>query len=143
MAHPLSAWRPPFNLQRRTQLVAALVTICFVFTGTAASAATKVSGRWQQRTGKKIVLELALSSPAPLNIIVEQYLSGPVEVVTTTPHAKKIEQDGKVIKWLLRDVHSGTITLQTILKKSHSEKVSAIIRYRTPQSGAFTEIVIK
>jgi hypothetical protein len=105
--------------------------------------ATAISGKIQQQSGNNIVLSISVNTASPANVIVEQYLSSTVQVVNTSPKAKKIEQGGKVIKWLLRNTGSGTIILTTTLKQPFQGNVSAVVRYRHPQTGQLTEISIR
>ena len=105
-------------------------------------AATHVSGRYVSAGGTNIVLAISVRTSAPANLIIEQYMSGGNRVLSTSPRAIKIEAGGARIKWLVRNVHSGSLTLSTRLSAPLAGSVQAVIRYRNPDNGTFTEIRI-
>ena len=105
-------------------------------------AATHVSGRYASAGGTYIVLTLSVQTTAPVNLIIEQYMSGGNRVISTSPRAKKIEGGGARIKWLVRNFPSGSLQLSTRLSAPLAGKVRAVIKYRDPDTGKFTEIRI-
>jgi hypothetical protein len=107
-----------------------------------ANAANLVSGRYVSATGTKIVLSLSIQNPPPLNLIVEQYLSPGNSIVATSPQAKKISTGKGKCKWLFRNTRSGKITVSIQLKAPLKGSVRAMIRYREPNGGKFTELQI-
>lgn len=107
-----------------------------------ASAANLVSGRYLSSGGTALVLSLSIPNPSPSNLIVEQYLSPGNSIATTSPRAKKIDATQCKVKWLFRNTRSGNITLSIQLKAPLKGQASAIVRYRDPNSGAFTELRI-
>lgn len=107
-----------------------------------ASAAGSVAGRYLSASGTSIVLSLSMHNPSPANLIVEQYLSSGNKIVATSPPAKKITAGGSKVKWLLTNMQNRTITLTIRLAAPLQGKISAMVRYREPGSGAFTELRI-
>ncbi|HSL39981.1 MAG TPA: hypothetical protein VK857_06390, partial [Desulforhopalus sp.] len=77
--------------------------------------------------------------------IVEQGMSAGNSVASTSPPAGKVEAGGGEIrcKWLFKNVPAGNITLSTRLSAPLKGKVSAVVRYRQPGSGQFTEVIIR
>lgn len=116
--------------------------VIFVFTLQLASAAEAVTGRYLSASGTSVVLSLSMPTPSPANLIVEQYLAPGNSVVATAPPAKKVDADKGKVKWLFRNTQSGNITLSIKLKAPLQGKTSAMVRYRDPGSGSFTELRI-
>lgn len=118
----------------------------FVFTlfcgHESASAANLVSGRYLSSGGTTLVLSLSIPNPSPANLIVEQYLAPGNSIATTSPRAKKIDATQRKVKWLFRNTRSGNITLSIQLKAPMKGQVTAMVRYRDPKSGTFTELRI-
>lgn len=105
-------------------------------------AANSVSGKYLSAEGTKLVLSLSIQDPPPANLIVEQYLSPGNKIVATSPRAKKIDNVKCKAKWLFRNTRSGNITLSIQLKAPLTGRPSAMVRYRDPSGGSFTEIRI-
>lgn len=108
-----------------------------------AHAADLVSGRYVSSTGTKIVLSLAIQTPAVSNLIVEQYLSPGNNITATSPRAKKVTAGKGKCKWLFRNTRKGNITLTIQLNTPLKGSVYAMVRYRNPDSGKFQELQIK
>lgn len=107
-----------------------------------AGAANLVSGRYLSATGTTVVLSLSIQNPSPANLIVEQYLSPGNSITATSPRAIKVDAAQCKAKWLFRNTQSGNMTLSIQLKAPLKGKANAMIRYRDPDSGAFTELRI-
>lgn len=105
-------------------------------------AGTLVSGRFAAAGGQAIVLSLSIQTDSPANLIIEQYMSGSNRVLSTSPQAKKIDGGGSTIKWLFRNVQTGSINMTTQLAGPLSGSVSAVVRFRNPDNGQITEIHI-
>jgi hypothetical protein len=105
-------------------------------------AGTHVSGGYASAGGTNIVLTLSVQTTAPANLIIEQYMSRGNRVLSTSPRAKKIEGGGARIKWLVRNFPSGSLQLSTRLRAPLAGNVKAVIKYRDPDTGQFTEIRI-
>ena len=101
-----------------------------------------VSGRYLSAGGTTVVLNLSIHDPSPANLIVEQYLSPGNSIATTSPRAKKVDATQCKVKWLFRNTRSGNITLSIQLKEPLKGQANAMIRYRDPNGGAFTELRI-
>lgn len=101
-----------------------------------------VTGKYTSSSGTDIVLNLTIQNPAPANLIVEQFLAPENTIIETSPQAKKIDNIQGNVKWLFKNTRNGHLTLSIRLGSSLSGDISAIVRYRTPQGGAFTELRI-
>lgn len=118
--------------------VALLLCICPTFS----HAKGIVAGQYLSARGQEIALQLTLKSEVPLTIIVEQVFTAKNEITETRPTAKKINPDGKKIKWLLKKKKKGTIKLRTRLGRPLKGKVKAVIRYRSPKDGKLVELKV-
>ncbi len=101
-----------------------------------------VSGKYVSSSGTDIILNLTIQNPAPANLIVEQYLSPENKIIDTFPIAKKIDSAQGNIKWLFKNTRNGILSLSIQLDSPLIDEISAIVRYRTPRGGAFTELRI-
>ncbi len=119
-----------------------VILIGGIFHGRAYAGDNLVSGKYASFTGNDIVLNLTIQNPAPANLIVEQYLSPENEIIATSPQAKKIDRVQGNIKWLFKNTRNGILSLSIRLSEPLSGEISAIVRYRSPQGGAFTELRI-
>lgn len=106
------------------------------------SADSLVTGKYHSISGNEVVLNLFIQNPAPANLIVEQYLSPENTVVGTSPPAKKVDSAQGSVKWLFKNTRSGNMSLTIRLDRPFVGNVSAIVRYRAPYGGAFTELRI-
>lgn len=120
----------------------AMLLISLISGHNIAAAANSVSGRYLSAKGTRVVLSLSIQNPAPANLIVEQYLSPGNNIVKTSPKAKKIDNGKGKAKWLLRNTRNGNITLSIQLKAPLTGHPIAIVRYRAPSGGSFTELRI-
>jgi hypothetical protein len=107
-----------------------------------AQAESLVTGKYTSSSGNEVVLNLTIQNPAPANLIVEQYLSPENIIIGTSPLAKKIDNGQGSVKWLFKNTRSGSLSLTIRLNNPLSGNVSAIVRYRAPHGGAFTELRI-
>lgn len=124
-------------------LILFLATVMTLFYHYKANAADNlVTGKYISSSGTDIVLNLTIQNPAPANLIVEQYLSPENNIVDTAPQAKKIDNAQGNIKWLFKNTRNGILSLSIRLSSPMAGDISAIVRYRTPQGGAFTELRI-
>lgn len=112
--------------------------ICF-FMQTASMASNLVSGKHLKTSGKTLIVSLNVKSPAPSNLIVEQFLAPGNNISHTSPPAKKINARSGKIKWLFRKISPGKLTITTVLKSPLRGTVSCVVRYRDPKSGQYVE----
>jgi hypothetical protein len=107
-------------------------------------ASASVSGKYLLASGNTLVLSLNLTEGSSA-IIVEQGMSAGNRVASTSPPANKVEAgEGEIrCKWLFKNVSAGNFTLTTRLSAPLKGKVSAVVRYRQPGSGQFTEVIIR
>ncbi len=103
---------------------------------------TLVTGKYHSGSGNEVVLNLSIQNPAPASLIVEQYLSPENTIVGTSPPAKKVDSVQGSVKWLFKNTKSGNLSLTIRLDGPFVGNVSAIVRYRAPHGGAFTELRI-
>lgn len=120
-------------------IVLAIILICDPET---TNAANLVSGKYLSADGTTLVLSLSIQNPSPANLIVEQSLRQGNKVTTTSPQAKKVDNVRCKVKWLFRNIRSGQITLTTKLKSPLTGHPNAMVRYRDPRNGSFTELRI-
>lgn len=128
-SYPYGGWKPI--------LFAILISVLFHPKDLRA----QISGSFASSKGTNIVINLTVSKPAPSNVIVVQEFSPNNQIVSTSPRAKKIGKNGK-IKWLFRNTSPGNFQISTLLKKPLQGTVSAVIRFRNPATGQFTEVNI-
>lgn len=117
-------------------------TTCLFWPRHAAHAASGVTGKYVSGSGASIVLSLSILNPSPTNLIVEQYLAAGNQIVSTSPRAKKIDNAQGQVKWLFRNIKNGTMTLTIQLSAPLKGQPRAMIRYRDPNGGRFTELRI-
>lgn len=101
-----------------------------------------VTGKYISSAGTEIVLDLTIRNPAPANLIIEQYLAPENTIIATSPQAKKIDKSQGNVKWLFKNTRNGILSLAIRLSSPLSGDISAIVRYRSPQGGTFTELKI-
>ena len=100
-----------------------------------------VSGRYSNSSGTEIVFILSVGSSAPAGLIVEQHLEPGNTITSTSPGARKIDNNG-IVEWLFRKTTPGRYTLTTRLAQPLKGKIRTTIRYRAPGNGALTAITI-
>lgn len=137
MAKPFPASHP-----RLSGIIFGIFLIVIVLGQQLVSAAESVTGRYLSATGTSVVLSLSLQKPSPANLIVEQYLASGNKIVATSPPAKKVDAAGGKVKWLLTNTQKRTITLTIQLASPLQGNIRAMVRYRDPGSGSFTELRI-
>lgn len=120
-------------------LACTLLLFAFIVFPSRGSASPKVSGKYLSVSGKKIILGLTIKSPAPSNLIVEQFLAPGNKIGRTAPPAKKINSRTGKIKWLFRNTSPGNLTIMTFLNAPVKGTVSSIVRYRDPATGKYIE----
>ncbi|BCL60966.1 hypothetical protein DGMP_16590 [Desulfomarina profundi] len=125
-----------FTLTNRS-LILFFMLFMVLFTCRNTKAEILIDGTYISASGKQIVLELNISSRRPVNLIVEQFLDPGNFILTTSPGAKK-RTSGK-IKWLFRNISDRRLSISIRLRSPLKGTISAIIRYRDPDSGQFIE----
>ncbi|MDK9707667.1 MAG: hypothetical protein OEL83_11520 [Desulforhopalus sp.] len=101
-----------------------------------------VSGKYFFSSETEIILNISIPNPAPANLIVEQHIASGNEIISTSPQARKIDKAEGKVKWLFKKTKDGILSLSIKLKSPLSGDISAMVRYRSPQGGAFTELRI-
>jgi hypothetical protein len=134
--------KPNHFCYHRLLLIISSMAIFFFCHNKANATDSLVTGKYISAVGTEIVLNLTIQNPAPANLIVEQYLGPENKIVATSPQAKKVDNSQGNIKWLFKNTRNGILSLSLRLSKPLSGDISAIVRYRSPQGGAFTELKI-
>ena len=119
-----------------------VMAMCFYCHNNAKATDGLVTGKYISVGGTEIVLNLTIQNPSPANLIVEQYLTPENKIIDTAPQAKKIDNFHGSVKWLFKNTRNGILSLSLRLSKPLSGDISTIVRYRSPQGGAFTELKI-
>ena len=97
----------------------AFFVVCFVLSSSVTSgAANLVSGSYESSGGTDIVLTLAIKTPSPSNLIVEQFISPGNNITATSPPAIKINAPKGEVKWLFRNIRSGNLTLRNRINQT-------------------------
>ncbi len=120
----------------KTLLLLSLLS-CFITAITATiSSAEPATGRYISVSGDTIKLQLTIASPAPQNLILEQYVPPGTQILSTSPKARKINSKSGVVKWLFKGVSPGvTIVTMQVSPASATQAVNGILRYRLPGGG--------
>jgi hypothetical protein len=110
---------------------------CFIAATTAtAYAAEAVTGRYLAASGNTIKLQLKIASPAPQNLILEQYVPPGTQILNTSPKARKINSRSGVVKWLFKGVSPGvTVITMQVSPAAATKAVNGMLRYRLPGGG--------
>lgn len=133
---------PPVN-RCRPLCIFFLVLVTAIFCHHGANATDNlVTGKYLSSSGSEIVLHLTIQNPAPANLIVEQYLAPENTIIDSFPRAKKIDNSQGNIKWLFKNIRNGSLSLSIRLSNPLRGDISAIVRYRAPQSGIYNEVKI-
>ena len=132
----------PVNRHRPLQLFIFVMMLGVFWHHGANATDNMVTGKYAASIGSEIVLHLTIQNPAPANLIVEQYFAPENTVIESSPRAKKIDASQGTVKWLFKNIKAGNLSLCTRFGNPLHGDISAIVRYRSPQSGAFTELKI-
>ena len=101
-----------------------------------ADAADKVRGRYLDKRGAEIRIELEVVAPAPPLVIVVQRLPVGVQVVAAEPESKLADPGLGQVKWLLSGLTPGKHRLLlTLDRPAAGEAGGGEIRYRDPVDG--------
>jgi len=105
------------------------------------AASEPVSARYLGVSGDTVRLRLTISSPAPQNMILEQYLPPGAQLVSASPSARQI-RNSSVVKWLFKHISAGSIDVSMqVTPPSAARNVSGTLRYRLP-GGEMRELRI-
>ena len=112
-----------------------ILLLCLSFS-VQAHAVGIVSGRYLTRTATELTLEIKVGSPAPVSLIIIQHLPPGTALAEANPPYKKYNAKKGEIRWLLREIHPGTLTVQLKLSTPvKPDQVSAEIRCMDPVTG--------
>lgn len=121
--------------KKKSGIVLAALLLCMSFS-VQARAVGIVSGRYLSRTTTEFTLEIKVGSPAPASLIIIQYLPPGTAPAAANPPYKKYNAKKGEVRWLLRKVQAGTLTVQLKLADPVKlDQVNAEIRCMDPTTG--------
>ncbi len=116
---------------------------CFAVMPSMARAEGIVSCKYLKAEGRNIELQLEVTGPAPVTIIVLQYLPAGVKILNSKPAMKKYNHKKGVAKWLLKNVRPGKMRVRMKFDKALKPgKIKGELRYRVPGSGTMESMLI-
>jgi len=132
------------TLYKKTSgIVLGILLLCLYFS-VQAHAVGIVSGRYPTRTPTELSLEVKVGSPTPVNLIIIQRLPPGTALAAANPPYKKYNAKKGEVRWLLRNVQAGTITVQLKLATPvKPDQVSAEIRCMDPVTGKLVTTQVK
>lgn len=108
-----------------------------------AGAAASVRGRYLDKAGAKIRIELEVALPVPALVIVLQSLPAGVQVIVARPESKLADPGLGQVKWLLSGLSAGRHLLELELDRPAAAQAGGgEIRYRNPADGNMVSIPI-
>jgi uncharacterized protein (DUF58 family) len=108
-----------------------------------AVAAESVMGRYLEKAGTRIGIELEVAAPAPPLVIVLQSLPAGVRVVEADPESKLADPGQGQVKWLLSGLTAGKHRLELKLDQPVAARAGGgEIRYRNPADGNMVRVEI-
>lgn len=123
------------HLTKKSAVLLGALLLCLIFS-VQAWAVGVVSGRYLSRTAKELILEIKVGSPAPATLIIIQHLPPGTMPAAANPPYKKINVQKGEVRWLLRKVQPGTLTVQLKLSTPvKPDQVNAEIRCMDPATG--------
>ena len=128
------------SLLKKWRYFLCICAVAVLYNAQFVSAADIVSGRYISSSGKTIELEINIQSPAPASLIIEQYLPPGTGIVSSQPKLKKYNVKKGKVKWLLKNVRSGKMTVRLQLAdKIGKGNIRALLRCKDPATGGFIE----
>ena len=95
-----------------------------------------VSGRYLSRTATELTVEITIGRPTPVGLILIQHLPPGTALASADPPYKKYNAQKGEVRWFLRNVRPGTLTVQLKLASPvQPDQVSAEIRCIDPVTG--------
>lgn len=120
---------------KKNGLLLAVLLLC-IAVSVPAWAVGVVSGRYVSRTTTELTLKIKIGSPTPTSLILIQHLPPGTAPTSADPPYKKFNPQKGEIRWLLRNVQPGSITVQLKLSTPvKPDQVSAEIRCMDPSTG--------
>lgn len=131
------------QLDRTAVLVLTLLTfVTLISAYGAALAAEPVSASYLGVSGDTVRLRVTIGSPAPQNLILEQYLPPGAQMIGSSPSARQVKNSG-VVKWLFKNISPGNIDVSMrVSPPAAAKNVGGTIRYRMPGGGKMQELRI-
>jgi hypothetical protein len=108
-----------------------------------ASARDLVSGRYISSAGKNIILDLDIKGPSTGNLIVHQFLSAEVDIISSAPSLVKFDRKSGKAQWLIKKVQPGKVRITMELSAPILPGlVRAEVRCRDQETGRMVDITI-
>ncbi len=131
------------NWIKKSGVVAAVLLLGLLFC-LQAQARGIVSGRYLVKTATELRLEIKVAAPAPASLIIIQHLPPGTSLTAANPAYKKYNAETGEVRWLLRRVQAGTLTLHLKLSGlTRPDQVSAEIRCMDPATGRLLTTQVK
>ena len=103
-----------------------------------------ISGRYLSRTATELTLEIKVGAPAPTSLIIIQRVPPGTPLAAANPPYKKYNAKKGEVRWLLRNVQAGSITVHLKLTAPVKPgQVSAEIRCKDPSTGKLITTRVK
>ena len=131
------------SLVKKWRYFLCICAVAVLYNAQSVFAADLVSGRYLSSSGKSIELSLDIQSPAPVSLIIEQYLPPGTEILASKPKFKKYNRKNGKAKWLLKNVRSGKMIVKLQLaNKIGQGSIRALLRCKDPATGGFIEKIV-
>ena len=131
------------NPRKPLGILLAVLLLC-LSVSVPARAVGLISGRYLSRTATELTLEIKIGSPPPASLIIIQHLPPGTAPASANPPYKKYNAKKGEVRWLLRNVQAGTITVHLKLKAPvKPNQVSAEIRCKNPSTGKLVTTQVK
>jgi len=130
--------------QKRMFVLVMLLACVSLFAVRTASAEDLVSGRYISSAGKNIILDLDVKGPSASNLIVHQFLSAQVDIISSSPSLVKFDRKKGKVQWLIKKVKPGSVRITMELSEPIPPGlVRAEVRCRDQKTGQMMDITIK
>lgn len=129
--------------QKRIFLLFMLLVCVNLSAAQTVSARDLVSGRYISSAGKNIILDLNVKGPSTSNLIVHQFLSAQVDIISSSPVLVKFDRKKGKAQWLIKKVKPGNVRITMELSEPIPPGlVRAEVRCRDQETGQMMDITI-
>lgn len=130
-------------LRKRMFLLFMLLACVNLLAVQTAIARDLVSGRYISSAGKNIILDLDIKGPSTGNLIVHQFLSAEVDIISSAPSMVKFDKKSGKAQWLIKKVQPGKVRITMELSEPILPGlVRAEVRCRDQETGQMVDITI-
>ncbi len=131
------------NYCRNARVIALAVLLPCLCFAAQAQATGVVSGRYLTRTSTELTLEIKVESPVPVTLIIIQHLPPGTTPATASPSYKKYNEKKGEVRWLFRNVQTGTLKINlTLMTPVKPDQVHAEIRCMDPVTGTLVTTLV-